>query len=81
MRRVLLAGRNSPAANARALKADAPSRVRLEEIENAGHAVLLERPAQVLDLISGFLREHRMEATRLSRLTQTRAPRSMPLRC
>lgn len=56
--------RIAPAANARTLKADAPSRVRLEEIENAGHAVLLEHPARVLDLISDFLAEHRMEASR-----------------
>lgn len=56
--------RIAPAANARALREDAPSRVRLVEIENAGHAVLLEQRARVLELIVNFLAEHRAGASR-----------------
>jgi pimeloyl-ACP methyl ester carboxylesterase len=52
--------RLAPVANGRALKEEAGQRVQLVEVENAGHAVLLEKPALVLDQVSAFLKAHRI---------------------
>ena len=46
--------------NGRQLAAEHPERVRLIEVERAGHSVLTDRPDIVIPAVLGFLRE--MEA-------------------
>ena len=53
-----LQDRLAPVANGRALKDEVGPRAQLIEVANAGHAVLLEQPALVLDHVSTFLTAH-----------------------
>ncbi len=41
--------------NAELLKRNWPDRVKVEVVENAGHAVLIERPRQVAEIIKKYL--------------------------
>jgi pimeloyl-ACP methyl ester carboxylesterase len=50
--------RIAPVANSRLLREGAGPRVELLEVENAGHAVLLEKPDVVLERVVAFLRSH-----------------------
>lgn len=50
--------RLAPPGNARSLKEEFGDRVRLVELERAGHALLPERPKAILEAIVDFLREH-----------------------
>jgi pimeloyl-ACP methyl ester carboxylesterase len=56
-----LQDRTAPPANGRALKSQFPERVQLIELENAGHAVLLEQPTTVLKHVLTFLKAHRVQ--------------------
>jgi len=53
-----LQDRIAPMANGRALKDEVGSRAQLIEVENAGHAVLLEKPVVVLNHVVTFLKAH-----------------------
>ncbi|MFT4560439.1 MAG: pimeloyl-ACP methyl ester carboxylesterase [Gammaproteobacteria bacterium] len=48
----------APPENGRALASEFPDRVRLHEIDHAGHLVLFEQPERVIPLIIAFLIEH-----------------------
>jgi pimeloyl-ACP methyl ester carboxylesterase len=43
--------------NGRLLKAEAPDRVELIELDGAGHALLPERPVEIARAVTGFLRK------------------------
>lgn len=51
-----LEDRTAPPANGRLLRDEAPDRVRLVELEHAGHALLPEQPDRISELVIGFLR-------------------------
>ncbi len=51
----------APPANGRDLRREHPARVALVELERAGHALLLERPAEVAAAVVQFLESHRLD--------------------
>ena len=52
-----LQDRAAPSENARLLKAEAPDRVELIELDGAGHALLPEKPAKISVAVTRFLRK------------------------
>lgn len=55
--------RIAPPGNGRALKESYGDRVRLIELEAAGHALVVEQPKAIVEAVAAFLREHKI-ATR-----------------
>lgn len=51
----------APPANGRDLRSEFPARVELVELERAGHALLLEQPAQIAAVVVQFLKKHRLD--------------------
>jgi pimeloyl-ACP methyl ester carboxylesterase len=52
-----LQDRTAPPENARLLKAETPDRVELIELAGAGHALLPEKPAEISEAVTTFLRK------------------------
>jgi pimeloyl-ACP methyl ester carboxylesterase len=50
----------APPANGRDLKRAFPARVRLVDLERAGHALLLERPTEIAQAVVSFLRANKI---------------------
>jgi pimeloyl-ACP methyl ester carboxylesterase len=50
--------RQAPPGNGRALRDQVGARVRLVEIPQAGHFLVLEQPQAVAEAVIAFLREH-----------------------
>jgi pimeloyl-ACP methyl ester carboxylesterase len=52
-----LQDRAAPPENGRLLKAEAPDRVELIELDGAGHALLPEKPVEISGAVTTFLRK------------------------
>lgn len=69
----------APPANGRALRDDYSPRVKLVELPNAGHALVLERPGKISEVVRDYIKNHSDKGVATSAQTSTGAkPRQRP---